>query len=645
MVFALDDDVPEKFQAVKPWLGSIVAPTNHPEQDVAAPATDLELDYVHGYRSQDATNNLFYNAAGDVVYSSAAIGIIYNSVTHSQKFYIGHDDDIISLAVSPDRQFVATGQLGKKPSVHVWDAATGQGICVLPSFHTRGVPCVAFSADSKQLASVGQDANHAIAVYHTKSGAWHDGVKQATEKGSQQKVLFTHWTGNDDLPLMTGGVDHVSFWKVRGRSLNIARGVFGKKAKVQPVLCAATIYGGPVVAGTASGHLYLFKGTRVEKVCLAHQSSVNSLYATNKGLVSGGKDGYVKLWDNGLNKIQEYSMNDATPKPFRSVVRSVMWDVPMNKILVGTKGSEIYEISKDSKRTILLNEGHCADELWGLSTHPANEDLFVTAGDDKTVRIWSISKRRMLKKAVLDTMARAVDWSPDGNTVAVGLGGTSKQGAAQKKDGAYVVLETDTMGIIHEDRKSKQWIRNLRFSPDGFTLAIGSQDNNIYLHDVNSSFSVRAMCTKHNHHITQLDFSTDSATLQSNCGGYELLFYNTIDGTHNPSASSVKNVEWESWTCPLGWPVQGIWQEEDEGGANINSVHRSNSKDLVAAADELGRVRLYNYPCLESGAAFVEGRGHSSHVTNVRFNKTDSFLVTVGGNDRTVCVWKLKPKA
>ena len=88
----------------------------------------------------------------------------------------------------------------------------------------------------------------------------------------------------------------------------------------------------------------------------------------------------------------------------------------------------------------------------------------------------------------------------------------------------YVVLETETMGIIHEDRKSKQWIRNMRFSPDGFTLAIGSQDNNIYLHDVNSSFSVRAMCTKHNKFITDMDFSVDSATLQSNCGGYELLF-------------------------------------------------------------------------------------------------------------------------
>merc|ERR1711865_809285 len=176
-------------------------------------------------------------------------------------------------------------------------------------------------------------------------------------------------------------------------------------------------------------------------------------------------------------------------------------------------------------------------------------------------------------------------------------------------------------GIIHEDRKSKQWISDIKYSPDGFTLAIGSHDNTIYLHDVNNSYTVRAMCTKHNSFITHFDFSMDSATLQSNCGAYELLFYNTVDGTQNPSASSVKNVEWSTWTCPLGWPVQGIWPDESEG------------------------LNIYSYPCLEKGAKNIEGRGHSSHVTNVRFNKVDSHLVTLGGNDRSVFVWKLTKQA
>ena len=73
-------------------------------------------------------------------------------------------------------------------------------------------------------------------------------------------------------------------------------------------------------------------------------------------------------------------------------------------------------------------------------------------------------------------------------------------------------------------------------------------------------------------------------------------------------------------------------------------MHRSNSKELVAAADENGQIQIYNYPCLEKGAKFVSGKGHSSHVTNVRFNKVDSNLVTVGGNDRSVFIWTVRNK-
>ena len=35
-----------------------------------------------------------------------------------------HMDDILSLDISTDRKIVATGQVGKAPSVHVWDTET-----------------------------------------------------------------------------------------------------------------------------------------------------------------------------------------------------------------------------------------------------------------------------------------------------------------------------------------------------------------------------------------------------------------------------------------------------------------------------------------------------------------------------------------
>ncbi len=89
------------------------------------------------------------------------------------------------------------------------------------------------------------------------------------------------------------------------------------------------------------------------------------------------------------------------------------------------------------------------------------------------------------------------------------------------------------------------------------------------------------------------------------------------------------------------------------------------------AADS-GLVSVYRYPCVSPGACAVLGRGHSSHVTNVRWcvhhnignngssnngsygnnnggnsNNTSGHnsaykLLSVGGNDKCLFVWNVK---
>ena len=66
------------------------------------------------------------------------------------------------------------------------------------------------------------------------------------------------------------------------------------------------------------------------------------------------------------------------------VVRSVCW--AGKRVLVGTKDSEVYEISvEDRTHPLLIVGGHSEGELWALATHPTNQ-VFATGSDDKTVR-------------------------------------------------------------------------------------------------------------------------------------------------------------------------------------------------------------------------------------------------------------------
>ena len=68
----------DEFAAVKPWLGAIKEPKTHPKPNKAAPAENLEIDWVFGYRSEEARQNCFYNTNGDAVYPTAALGVIYD---------------------------------------------------------------------------------------------------------------------------------------------------------------------------------------------------------------------------------------------------------------------------------------------------------------------------------------------------------------------------------------------------------------------------------------------------------------------------------------------------------------------------------------------------------------------------------------
>ena len=55
----------------------------------------------------------------------------------------------------------------------------------------------------------------------------------------------------------------------------------------------------------------------------------------------------------------------------------------MHKLLVGTRGAEIFEISMDDDVRCYMH-GHYEGELWGAAPHPERQ-MFASAGGDKTV--------------------------------------------------------------------------------------------------------------------------------------------------------------------------------------------------------------------------------------------------------------------
>jgi WD40 repeat protein len=136
--------------------------------------------------------------------------------------------------------------------------------------------------------------------------------------------------------------------------------------------------------------------------------SVTALYSYGDGFVSGHKDGTIKLWSNSYECKDTFDLNTAKPASMNSGVRSVCVKHDASVVLIGTQGCEIYELAMASKRFTQRVEGHYEYELWGLATHPSAPNLAVTTGDDKTIRLWDLSRHQMIRKVTVDAMARCV---------------------------------------------------------------------------------------------------------------------------------------------------------------------------------------------------------------------------------------------
>lgn len=54
--------------------------------------------------------------------------------------------------------------------------------------------------------------------------------------------------------------------------------------------------------------------------------------------------------------------------------------------------------------------GHSRAELQGLCSHPLDDDIFATSGDDMTVRMWSISKNRVSSSHMYVFSTNHISW-------------------------------------------------------------------------------------------------------------------------------------------------------------------------------------------------------------------------------------------
>jgi microtubule-associated protein-like 6 len=269
-----------------------------------------------------------------------------------------HTDDVVCLAYHPGRKIVVTGEQGKTPAVIVWDATTGGTLAILKGFHKRAVISVAFNSDGSKVASVGLDDDHSLAVYD-----WCAGALLATAKGDTNRILDiqnnTSRDANPQTDFVTVGVKHIKFWSLENTGTLIEkRGLLGTKGEQKALLTVGftTLYS---CVGTADGEIYLFEGNKLTKVLDAHQRHLYALKGFGDVLYSGGRDGYVSMWNmNNQKKLSTISMNKYEAAEVMSTATNAIRALDISSdgtVLVGTITSSIYAANmRDLSATKIL---------------------------------------------------------------------------------------------------------------------------------------------------------------------------------------------------------------------------------------------------------------------------------------------------
>ena len=84
-----------------------------PEDPLVKPGLEFQLEWVYGYRGQldgHGNPNFYYLPTGEIVYYVAAVAVLYNLESHTQRHYTGHTNDIHCITVHPSGPYIATGQ-------------------------------------------------------------------------------------------------------------------------------------------------------------------------------------------------------------------------------------------------------------------------------------------------------------------------------------------------------------------------------------------------------------------------------------------------------------------------------------------------------------------------------------------------------
>ncbi|KPP58808.1 hypothetical protein Z043_123333, partial [Scleropages formosus] len=460
----------------------------------------LLLKAVIGYNGNGRGNMVWNPDTGLFAYSCGCVVVVEDLHTGSQQHWLGHTEEISSLAVSNDAQTLASaGRGGSQSRICIWDVRDAARKNTM-SYHKGEVQAIAFSRDDLLFVSVGDYTDLRVAL-------WSTGTYQLLSSIAVPEAL--HDVGFS--PTSAGHMTCVGsagatfcFLQSRGQNVELKVHRVPVPEQVGEVELTALCYSTESIlyTGTNRGHVCAWEcaTTRCFMSWEADEGEIGVLLCRGNRLMTGSNTRRIRLW--AVTAVRDFQLGGHTPRSSqdRSVsvlmeqemtldgtVASAAFDAAMDIGIVGTTAGTLWYINWVENSSIRLISGH-RGRVSSVVFSPS-EKHFATCGEDGSVRVWSApSNELVVQFQVLNQSCTCICWSallsPDRGDQRV---------AAGYSDGTLRVFRIATSEMELKLQPHQVAVTAVQCSAEGQVLLSGGKDGLVAVSSPLTGMTVRVI--------------------------------------------------------------------------------------------------------------------------------------------------------